>query len=39
MAKFGLGNIMQGVLGNMNEETKESLTKEYSKYLFNNLCK
>lgn len=36
MAKFGLGNIMQGVLGNMNEETKESLTKEYSKYLFNN---
>lgn len=34
MAKFGLGNIMQGVLGNMNEETKESLVKEYSNYLF-----
>lgn len=34
MAKFGFGNIMQGVLGNMNEETKESLSKEYSKYLF-----
>lgn len=34
MAKFGLGNIMQGVLGNMNEETKVSLVKEYSNYLF-----
>ncbi|MGP6138613.1 PH domain-containing protein [Jeotgalibaca sp. A127] len=36
MAKFGFGNIVQGVLGNMNEESKESLSKEYSQYLFEN---
>lgn len=37
MAKFGFSNIVQGVLGNMNEENKESLSKEYSQYLFDNL--
>ena len=36
MAKFGFSNIVQGVLGNMNEENKESLSKEYSQYLFDN---
>lgn len=36
MAKFGFGNIVQGVLGNMNEENKETLAKEYSQYLFDN---
>lgn len=34
MAKFGFGNIVQGVLGNMSEENKDVLNKEYSKYLF-----
>ena len=34
MAKFGFGNIMQGVLGNMSTQTKEDLEQEYGKYLF-----
>ncbi len=34
LAKFGFNNIMQGVMGNMTEETKESLEKDYAPYLF-----
>ena len=36
MGKFGLNNIVQGVLGSTNQENKESLLKEYSRYLFDN---
>lgn len=35
MALFGnLGNVMQGALGNFQEKTKEQLTAEFGKYLF-----
>lgn len=34
MAKFNLGNIVQGALGNLNEQTLEELNKEYKPYLF-----
>ena len=36
MAKFGLGNIMQGALGNFSEKTSKELTEEYREYLFDN---
>lgn len=34
MAKFGFGNMMQGMLGNLSEQTSEELEQEYGKYLF-----
>lgn len=35
MALFGnLGNVVQGALGNFQEKTKEQLTAEFGKYLF-----
>lgn len=36
MAKFGFGNIIQGALGNMSEQSNEELTENYGKYLFDN---
>lgn len=34
MARFGFGNIMQGLAGNMSELPKESLEQGYAAYLF-----
>lgn len=34
MARFGFNNIMQGLAGNMQEQSKESLEKDYAQYLF-----
>lgn len=33
MAKFGLGHIMNGMLGNMSETSAEDLKKKYGSYL------
>lgn len=36
MAKFNLGNIVQGALGNYSEKSISELTAEYGDYLFDN---
>lgn len=34
MAKFSFNNLVQGTLGNMSEQSTESLAKEFGNYLF-----
>lgn len=36
MMAFNLGNIVQGLAGNMSQQSTESLTQEYGKYLLDN---
>lgn len=32
---FGLGNLMQGLLGNFSEQSQEQLTEQYKDFLMN----